>query len=52
MFLDILEFKVENIKNCLRKTVLKIWSHICETGTYFSKNQLLDKIAKTKEKQN
>ena len=26
MFLDVLEFRVENKKNSLEKTVLKIWS--------------------------
>ena len=26
MFLDTLEFTVENKKNCLEKTVLKMWS--------------------------
>ena len=29
MFLDILEFRTENQKNILGKTVLKMWSQIC-----------------------
>ena len=30
MFLNIVKFTVENKKNCLEKTVLKIWFPICE----------------------
>ena len=43
MFLHILEFKVENKKNCLGKTVSKIWPPICETVACLSTKIPLDK---------
>ena len=44
MFLEILEFRVENKKNCLGKTVFKMWSQICEQMAYVSTKFLLEKV--------
>ena len=58
MFLDILEFTVENKKNCLGKTVVKMWSQmLTKSGskvhkTTFRKkceNQKKLKLNKTKD---
>ena len=46
MSLDILEFTVENEKNGLGKTVLKMW-WICEKIAYVSTKLLLEKCIKT-----
>ena len=43
MFLDILEPQLENKKNCLGKTVLKIWSQICEKMASFVHQMTLKK---------
>ena len=49
MFLDILEFRVENKKKYLGKTVLKMWSQILRKMAYVSTKLLLEKNAKTKK---
>ena len=36
MFLTILDFRAENKRNCLEKTVLKMWSQICDLTPYVS----------------
>ena len=51
MFLDILEFRVENKKKYLGKTVLKIWSQILRKMAYVSTKLLLAENAKKKLKQ-
>ena len=50
MFLDILEFTEENKKNCLGKTVLKIWSQMLTKNGLSVHKLLLEKSAKTKKK--
>ena len=49
MFLDILEFRVENKKNYLGKTVLKMWSQILRKMAYVSTKLLLEKNANSKK---
>ena len=46
MFLDILEYRVENKKNYLGKTVLKIWSQILRKMAFVSTKLFLEKNAK------
>ena len=50
MFLDILEFREENKKKYLGKTVLKMWSQILQKMAYESTKLLLEKSAETKNK--
>ena len=51
MLLVVLKFEVENKqKNCLGKTVFKIWSQICETEVYFSTKLVLEISEKKEEK--
>ena len=50
MFRDILEFTVENKKYCLRKTVVKMWSQICNKKAYVSTKILLEKRATNKKR--
>ena len=40
MFLDILELQIENKKNALGKTVMKIWCQICEKMALFVQKRL------------
>ena len=52
MFLDILEFTVEKQKNCLAKTVLKMWSQkLTKNGLKVHKTTFR-KSAKTKKSKN
>ena len=48
MFLDILEFQVEDKKNGLGKTVLKMWFQIRDTIIYLSKKSSFRKKYKKK----
>ena len=50
MLLDILEFRVENKKNYLGKTVLKVWSQILRKMAFMSTKLLFRKNLKTKIK--
>ena len=50
MFLDILEFKVENKKKCVGKTVLKRWPQIWETVATLSTKLLLEEEKKLRTK--
>ena len=51
MFLDILEFVVENKnKKKLGKTVLKMWSQLCQKKADVSTKLLLEKNATIKKK--
>ena len=43
MFLEIFELCKENKKNCLGKTVLKMWSQICEKMPYYVQQIALKK---------
>ena len=50
-FLDILEFRIEaEEKNCLGKTVLKMWSQICEKKPMCQQNYFQKKVRKLKTK--
>ena len=49
MFLDILEFRIENKKDFLGKTVLKMRSQILRKMAYETTKLLLEKNAKTKK---
>ena len=40
MFHDSVELQIENKKNSLGETVLKLWSHICRKMAYVSKELL------------
>ena len=49
MFLDILDFRIENKNNGLEKTVLKMWSQICgEKSLCVHKTTLRKKVQKLK----
>ena len=52
MFLDILEFRVENKKKYFGKTVLKMWSQILRKMAYMSTKLLLEKSGKKRKKKN
>ena len=52
MFLEILEFKVENKTKVLGETDLKVWPPICETVAYLSTKLLLEKMPKKMQKKN
>ena len=48
-FLDILEFRIENKKFFIGKTILKMWAQICgEKKIYESTKVLLEKVQKLK----
>ena len=46
MFLDILEFKIEDKKVVQEKLFLKTWSQICGKMTYLFTKPLLEKVQK------
>ena len=46
MCVDILEFEVENKKNRLQKTILKMWFQICDKMANVSKKLLLEEVKK------
>ena len=52
IFLDSLELWIENKKNILGKTVLKIWSQICGKNTMLVQKITLKKVQKSKNTQN
>ena len=48
MFLDVIEFKMENKQKILGKTVYKLLLQICETVAYWFTKLLLEKLQKLK----